>query len=414
MDGGMKKRLLRVLYDAYDQTPYFNNIINNIIDDTSEITLDLFFRLPLFNKSTIQEVGWLNFISEQYLDENYQLKTTKDIRLERTSGTTGNPMQILWNSNDYFSSSMNHWKYRSRYFNITPCSKMCTSSKTIPGSGLYYIKGNKLTFSIRELTIKTIPRIIEAINDFRPEWFYIQNSILYVLVYVANKLGLSFPNSVKYIEYLGEPICPYYREEIAKMIPAPTSNMYGCVETNGISLECEYGRNHLMSGNVFVEIVDKDGTNKDDGEIGYVCVTGLHNTAMPMIRYRLNDLASISKNTNCPCGNSHPTIQLKAARMPEFLIFDSPTVFQDAQIYCPINAGVDLFEVQSDDICFNLKMNTLDNYEVLVYQSGRMDVNVEKILRDAFFVYGLPDVKFTVKLVEGLNLSKPSGILRVR
>lgn len=412
MDGTTEKRILRLLNDAYNNTPYFNNVINGMIDDDSDLTLDLFSRMPIFNKQTIKETGWPNFVSGRYLDENYRPVAEREVRLEHTSGTTGDPMQILWNRDDYFSSIMNHWKYREQ-FGITPCSKYCSSSKRIPGGGLYYIKGNNLIFSIRELTFETIPKIIEAINNFKPEWIFLQNSILYVLVYAAKKLGLHFPDSIKYIEFMGEPICGYYRKIIENMISAPTSNMYGCVETNCISYECKYGHNHLVTDNVYAEIVDLDGSVKNDGEDGYVCVTGLHNTGMPIIRYRLNDLAKINRDIHCPCGNPNPTIQIKAARMPEFLILNDINVYDKAHIYCPINAGMDIFEVRQSDIYFNLKMNTLDHYEILVYQNGRTGFNVEKILHDAFAAYGLPNIKFTVMMTEEFDASQPAGIIRL-
>lgn len=414
MNKETERRILRVLNSAYENSPYFNNIINEIISDDEDITIDLFSHLPIFNKQTIREIGWPNFVSGNYLDDNYRLKKERKVRIERTSGTTGDPMPILWNQDDYFSSMMNHWKYRSDRFGITPASKYCTSAKNIPGDSLYYIRDNKLVFDIRDLTYKNIAEIIKVINDFEPDWLYLQNSILYVFIYAADKLGLNFPNSIKYIEYIGEPLCSYYREKIEKMISVPSSSMYGCVETNGMAFECEYGHDHLVSDNTYVEIVDRDGNVKKDGETGYVCTTGLHNTAMPILRYRLNDLASIDRETNCSCGNKNPIIHIKAARMPEFLILDDTAVYDKAQLYSPTNAGMDLFEVCQDDIAFNLKMNTLDDYEILVYQNGHTEIDVDEILREAFRAYGLPNIKFSVKVIEKFDASKRSGILRLR
>ena len=414
MNNQTEKRLLRILNHAYNEIPYFNNVINDLIDDTEEIAPELFARLPLFNKQTIRDVGWVNFVSPRYLNDSYMPDVAKGARTERTSGTTGNPMQILWDQNDYFSSTMNHWKYRNQFFGIMPASRVCASAKTTPGNMLYYIKGNKLTFCIKRMNWETVPQIIEAINEFQPEWLYLQNSILYILIYVANKLGMKLPDSIRYIEYLGEPICSYYREQIEKMLTVPTSNMYGCVETNGISYECRCGQNHIIPENVHVELVDLSGASVKEGETGYVCVTGLHNTAMPMLRYRLNDLASMDYSGNCPCGNPNPTIQIKAARMPEFLLLDDLSVYDRAQMYCPINSGMQLFETDAQDIVFNLKMDTLDHYEVLVYQNPRSEADVEKVLREMFLAYGLPNIQFTVHATEKDDPSKPVGVLKLR
>ena len=413
MESKMEQRILRILDHAYYHTPYFNHIINNIIDTDLDFSPELFFQLPVFHKSTIKDMGWPNFISDQYLDHKYRPLPGKGVRLERTSGTTGSPMQILWDNNDYFSSIKNHWSYRDRYFSITPCSRFCTSSKTIPGGGLYYIRKNRLTFSIKSLTIENIRKILIAIYDFQPDWLYLQNSILYILVYAAEKLGIGFPDTIRYIEYIGEPVCKYYRTKIETAIGAPSSDMYGCVETNGISYECAYGNHHLMTDNVYVEIVDRNGVVQSDGNVGYVCVTGLHNTGMPMLRYRLNDLASISHD-HCLCGSSSPMIHIKAARMPEFLLLNDPAIFAPAELYCPSNAGIELFDIRRDDICFNLKINTLDHYDVLLYQNVSTDIKVDAILRDILTAYGLPEIRFTISAVEKPDNSKLAGILRVR
>ena len=172
MDQKVKKRLSRVIQEAYETTPYFNNIINGLIDDTDEINAELFDKLPIFNKQTIREVGWPNFISTNYLDEKFEPNYSMGARSERTSGTTGIPMQIIWDENDYFSSIMNHWKFRSKTFGITPQSKMCTSLKNLPGDKLFQIQNNKLTISIKRLNYETIPQIIEAINHFSPVGYY--------------------------------------------------------------------------------------------------------------------------------------------------------------------------------------------------------------------------------------------------
>ena len=410
----VSSKIERVLLDAYNNTPYFNNIINDIVDESEEISVDVFSRLPIFNKQTIREIGWVNFVSGEYLNDDYRLLRTPRVRVERTSGTTGEPMQILWNQNDYLSSIMNHWKYRSNNFGITPRSKYCTSMKNVPGGGVYHIDGNKMIFSIKDLTYDNITEIIKVMNEFAPEWMYIQNSILFVLVYAARKLGLNFPESLKYIEYMGEPICGYYRDEIAKTLSVRTSNMYGCVETNGISNECVCGRNHLLQDNVFVEIVDGDGKVKAEGERGFVCVTGLHNTAMPMLRYRLNDVAIIKSGDACPCGNPNPTIDIMAARMPEFLVLDNQNIYSKASLYSPIGIGIGLFEIKDSDIAFTLKMNSLDHYEIQVYKNGDVLSNIDEVFREIFDSYGLPNIKFVVKHTDQCDLMNRVGVLRLR
>ena len=168
-----------------------------------------------------------------------------------------------------------------------------------------------------------------------------------------------------------------------------------------------------MTDNVIVEIVDENGNPIPDGKSGYVCVTGLYNTAMPMLRYRLNDIARITQNTGCSCGNKNPIINIEAGRMTEYLILDDPAVFPDAKLFCPINSGLQGFAPQSEDIVFNLKMNALDDYEIEVYQNNCKDVDVADILTQLFAAYKLPNIRFTVSYVDTFDASKPAGLLMV-
>ena len=170
--------------------------------------------------------------------------------------------------------------------------------------------------------------------------------------------------------------------------------------------------------NAEVTIIEKVNTVwtkvEIDGETGYVCVTGLHNTAMPMLRYRLNDLASIHSNQICSCGNPNPTINIKAGRMTEFIILDNLSVYSEAALYCPINSGLSISVPSQNDILFNIKLNALDDYEIQVYQQPSKDINIQNLLGELFRAYSLPNVRFTVTYSASVDHSKPSGLLRMR
>ena len=66
---------------------------------------------------------------------------------------------------------------------------------------------------------------------------------------------------------------------------------YGCAE--GLLMACkkDLPYYYIMSPHVHLEIVDDNGEAVKDGEIGNVLVTCLTNYAMPLIRYKLGDLA---------------------------------------------------------------------------------------------------------------------------
>jgi phenylacetate-CoA ligase len=57
---------------------------------------------------------------------------------------------------------------------------------------------------------------------------------------------------------------------------------------------------YLMNQNVYVELVDDQGNEVPEGEMGHVVVTSLNAYAMPLIRYRIGDLARMLPRENYP------------------------------------------------------------------------------------------------------------------
>ncbi len=75
---------------------------------------------------------------------------------------------------------------------------------------------------------------------------------------------------------------------------------YGCAE--GLLMACKHELDYysIMSPHVYLEIVDDLGNPVKDGDMGHVLVTCLTNKAMPLIRYKLGDLAIKLPKENYP------------------------------------------------------------------------------------------------------------------
>ena len=67
--------------------------------------------------------------------------------------------------------------------------------------------------------------------------------------------------SLKYLELSGEHLFEQYRNEVQDVFGAKTVNMYGCNETNAIAIEINDNKLHVLTENVFVEVI-KDGITK--------------------------------------------------------------------------------------------------------------------------------------------------------
>jgi phenylacetate-CoA ligase len=92
---------------------------------------------------------------------------------------------------------------------------------------------------------------------------------------------------------------------IEGMFGCKVLNKYGAREFSGIAYEClsQQGM-HVLMESYIVEIL-RNGKPVLPGEVGEVFITDLNNYSMPLIRYRIGDLAELSPLLNsCPCGRS--------------------------------------------------------------------------------------------------------------
>ena len=55
-----------------------------------------------------------------------------------------------------------------------------------------------------------------------------------------------------------------------------------------------------------------------------------------------------------------------------------------------------------------------DLFGIQVYQNADLGPNIEKIFKEIFDAYGLPNIKFVVKQTEECNLMNRVGVLRLR
>jgi phenylacetate-CoA ligase len=110
----------------------------------------------------------------------------------------------------------------------------------------------------------------------------------------------------------GEALRPEERAFMEKSLGAEIPLAYGNVECGMLGVQCEVlrgsGRYHILSRDVFIEIIDPNtGMPADEGEI---LVTHLHRRLQPMIRYRLGDRGR-HIDSGCLCGLALPLLELE-------------------------------------------------------------------------------------------------------
>jgi len=101
----------------------------------------------------------------------------------------------------------------------------------------------------------------------------------------------------------GDGLYSHYRKTLEAAFHTRVFDTYGCGEGFQVAAQCGAGQNyHIHALDVIVELLDDDGQPVAPGESGNVIITRLHPGPMPLIRYRVGDVAIRASEGACPCG----------------------------------------------------------------------------------------------------------------
>jgi phenylacetate-CoA ligase len=128
-----------------------------------------------------------------------------------------------------------------------------------------------------------------------------------------------------------EPWTEGLREAIEGALELTAVDIYGLSEVMGpgVSAECLEGRNgaHVNEDHFLVEVVDPEsGQPLPDGEVGELVFSTLTKEALPLLRYRTGDLASLTREP-CSCGRTFARMSRIVGRTDDMLIIRGVNVF---------------------------------------------------------------------------------------
>ena len=159
----------------------------------------------------------------------------------------------------------------------------------------------------------------------------------------------------------GEPWTEGLRAEIERMLPGLRAvNFYGLSEMcgPGVATECLEVRDglHVHEDHFLVEVVDpQSGLPLDEGVEGELVFTTLVKEAMPLLRYRTGDIASVTFE---PCGCGRTTARIRGLRGRR----DDMIIVRGVNVY-PSNVEHALLSVPG----------AAPHYQLLVERDGAID-----------------------------------------
>lgn len=298
-------RLLHIIHFAYAKIPFYRDRFSEagIRPETIQSPSDL-LRIPILVREDIRrnQTPLLN----PSLDE-------KQLVGAATGGTTDSPIHLFLDKECLCQRrAATHVFYT--WFGYRPGDSMAflwgaqqdfPRTLTFKNKVRQWLLGRSLFLPCSYLNDDIMWGYYKRLSAFQPKVLQAYPTALYLFADFLERNGLRLP--IKSINVAAEYLYGYQREKIESVFQTRIFNWYGARELGHIATECEMHRGmHINTFGVYVEIL-KDGRQVED-EMGEIVITDLLNKAMPLIRYKIGDVGSISQR-NCPCGSSLPFIE---------------------------------------------------------------------------------------------------------
>jgi phenylacetate-CoA ligase len=274
----------------------------------------------------------------------------------------------------------------------------------------YFAEAPRLLVTKVECSVNDpIDRIVENLNRHPPDYLNGYCSMLSVLA--QEQLAGRLKIKPRVINSGGEAMDNRTRRLIEEAFGQRPYDFYSSTEHLCMARECHLHNGlHVFNDQCVLEVVDDQGRPVEPGKAGQVVITNLYNKCQPLIRYRMNDLATYSEE-ECDCGSPFPILKSMNGRYEDSILVENgrgsyeplhPSVF--VEFFVPGLRGLQAHQMERNRIKL-LIIAGGNKEEVVAAVSKRMrEILVSRRLLDV--------VEFEVELVDSIQSDNRSGKVR--
>lgn len=361
------KRLQMTLRWVYENVPFHRERWMAMKLKPGDIrSLDDIRKLPFTVRSDFKAA---------YPYELFALPLEKVIRIHASSGTMSNPTVVGYSRGD-----------------LSTWSELCARVAVAGGARSHDVA--QITFEyglttgafgmhagLERVGVTVIPastgstnRQLQIMRDFKTTVLVGTPSYVMHLTDVALAAGYDFSELKLRVGLLGsEPWTNQMREELERRTGMSASDIYGLSELigPGVSYEC-WNKDglHINEDHFLVEVIDpKTGDPVPEGKEGELVFTSLTKEAVPVIRYRSGDLASISYRP-CACGRIFARHSKVYARTDDMFVI----------------RGVNIYPSSIEAVLQDIEQVVHPHYQILLYREGSLDqIEIQMEIAPSFF-----------------------------
>ena len=295
-------KLKRIVQHAYTHVPYYREAFDGAGIHPEDIrSVGALGSLPLLEKDTVRRKLHFQLFSDDH--------RKRDMLRVATSGSTGEPFVTYadrYQLEMRFATTLRAlewtgWRFGDRQARLWHQTLgMSRSQIARERVDAWFMR--RLFIPAFEIAPDTIEDYVASIRRHDPVLVdgYAE-SLNFLATYVRDGGDPAF--SPKAIMSSAQSLTDDVRDLIEEAFQTRVFDKYGSREFSGIAYTCEASRDHHVMDESYVVELLVDGRPAQPGEIGEVVVTDLNNFSVPLIRYRIGDLAmAVDHSEPCPCG----------------------------------------------------------------------------------------------------------------
>ena len=260
---------------------------------------DRFQQLPFITKREMRAGFPDKFLNSGRTFET--LLAQQIVELEHTSGTSGDRLPVMfgrgwWNEQEERALRLNSFVAgvldehpNARRATITSPACNGLTCPTVWQSRSQRTLGNALFVNLARipflLTDSELARMAAEIAEWSPQFLDVDPVHGARFALYCERQGIRFP-TLRFVLASYEFVSVGHRRILARVFGVPVFNLYGSTETGHLLMENGQGEMKPSYDTAFLELL-----TADEPEVGELVVTTLSNDYMPLLRYRIGDLA---------------------------------------------------------------------------------------------------------------------------
>lgn len=299
------EQLRALVGQAVANVPFYRDALARIgLKKAADLAWDSFAGWPVLDKASVR--------SREAALQALHLPREHGALMETfTSGSTGEPVRVRHTEvSQFFSHALvlrdHFWQERdftAKLGAIRAKTERATHAQWSPIVAAAFRSGPAATFSASADTAEQLQWLLTE----NPAYLYSYPGNIQAIALLSRATARR-PEKLRQVVTMASMVPAGLGQLVSEIWGAKLVDTYSCEEFGTLALQCPaLGGLHVMAENVYLEVLRSDGTTCLPGETGRVVVTGLHNFAMPLIRYDLGDFAEVGGA--CPCGRGLPILK---------------------------------------------------------------------------------------------------------